>query len=99
MFHKRENNTFKSCLIVEPSILDFFFFQFLLVNKAINTMPDSSGDFQRMHLARNRFLLWRSLDFLVSGSLTCQYVYKIVHIQLLYEVKLRKSNVLSRWYI
>lgn len=78
MFHRRENNTFKSCLIVE--LVFWIFFPFLLVNKAINTMPDSSGDFQNAlrkkqisALEESGFLALRNLN--LSTCFTKLFIY------------------------
>lgn len=40
----RENIPFKSCLLGE--LISWLFFSLLLVDEAVNTMPDSAGNFQ-----------------------------------------------------
>lgn len=63
---------------------------YLELSETINTIVDKPCS---MHGSRNGFLLWRGLHLLVAGSLSCEHIYKRVHMQLLYEVKLRTNFV------
>lgn len=86
MFHRKENTWNLS------NSGTGIFFLLLLVNKLLTPCFKRL----RIHEGRNRFLLWRGLDFLVLGSLICKQVYQIVHVQLLYEMKHGISSVLCR---